>query len=163
VPPIAIYLTGFQWMKMIGYSSDMGLDLVWILGHVVLCVPLLTAFVAVTHFRTTNAELNYLESQRVSALKIGIDSFFRRYRIEYIFTFLVSFSLIWNEPIVNNLLSDFIPSFVSEMKMNIEGRGADYGKGINYMIISILIATISLLLWQLSLKKIHTENDFSNL
>lgn len=153
VPPIAIYITGFQWLKITGYQSMWNLQLVWILGHVILALPLLSSFISVSHFKTSNNEINYLESHKFSLRQIIKDSFLRRYQTEYLLTFLIAFSLIWNESIVNNLLSDFIPSFVSEMKMHIEGRAADYAKGMNYLFIALGIALMAMWLWKLILRK----------
>jgi hypothetical protein len=86
-------------------------------------------------------------------MQIVRDSFFRRYQAEYLLTFLIAFSLIWNESIINNLLSDFIPSFVSEMKMNIEGRAADYAKGMNYLFVALCISILAMGLWKSILNK----------
>lgn len=157
VPPIAIYITGFQWLKITGYQSMWNLQLVWILGHVILTLPLLSSFISVSHFKTSNNEINYLESHKFSLRQIIKDSFLRRYQAEYLLTFLIAFSLIWNESIVNNLLSDFIPSFVSEMKMNIEGRAADYGKGMNYLFVAIGIALMAMWLWKIILRKFFNK------
>jgi hypothetical protein len=153
IPPIIIYITGFQWLKIIGYQNFVNLHLVWILGHVILTLPLLSSFMLVSHFQTTNNEINYLESQKFSLAQILRDSFLRRYKLEYLLAFLIAFSLIWNEPIINNILSDFIPSFVSEMRINIEGRAADYAKGINYLLIALGVAFIAILIWGTILNK----------
>ncbi len=159
VPPIGIYITGFQWLKITGYQSKWNLQLVWILGHVILTLPLLSSFISVSHFKTSNNEINYLESHKISLRQIIMDSFLRRYQAEYLLTFLIAFSLIWNESIVNNLLSDFIPSFVSEMKMNIEGRAADYAKGMNYLFVALGIALMAMWLWKLILRKSFNQTN----
>ena len=159
IPPVAIYLTGFQWLRLTGYGSEWNLKLLWLTGHAILSVPLLTGFILVTHFRTSNNELNYMEAHRIPFGKILMDCFLRRFLAEYILTFLISFSLIWNESVINNLLSDFIPSFVSEMKMNIEGRAADYAKGVNYLLVSLGIALAAVTLWRSILKKIDTHEE----
>ena len=135
------------------------LQLIWILGHVILTLPLLSSFISVSHFKTSNNEINYLESHKFSLRQIIKDSFLRRYQSEYLLTFLIAFSLIWNESIVNNLLSDFIPSFVSEMKMNIEGRAADYAKGMNYLFIALGIALMAMWLWKFILCKSFNQTN----
>lgn len=159
VPPIIIYITGFQWLKVIGYQDVTYLQFIWVIGHVILILPLIISFVSVFHFRTSNNEINYLESHKFSLPQILIDSFFRRYKAEYLFTFLIGFSLIWNESIINNLLSDFIPSFVSEMKMNIEGRASDYAKGMNYLFVGLGIALVAMWIWQLILNKSFKQKN----
>jgi len=153
VPPIVIYITGFQWLKIVGYQSLWNLQFVWVTGHIVLILPLIISFVSVFHFRTSNNEINYLEAHNFPLHQIINDSFLRRYKAEYLFTLLIGFSLIWNESIINNLLSDFIPSFVSEMKMNIEGRAADYAKGMNYLFVALGIAFMAMWIWKLILNK----------
>jgi len=153
IPPIIIYITGFQWLKIIGYQSEWNIHIAWIIGHIFLILPLILSFIIVFHFRTLNREIDYLEAHRFSLRQIIKDSFLRRYRAEYFLTFLIAFSIIWNESIINNLLSDSIPSFVSEMKMNIEGRAADYAKGMNYLFVVLGIAFTAIWLWILIIKK----------
>lgn len=160
VPPIIIYLTGFQWLKLTGYQSLWNLQLVWVVGHIILILPLMVSFVSVFHFRTSNNEIRYMEAHGFSLRQIFNDSFLRRYRAEYLFTSLIGFSLIWNESVINNLFSDFIPSFVSEMKMNIEGRAADYAKGMSYLFIAIGIAIAAIWIWRgIITKSFKQKND----
>lgn len=159
IPPIVIYLTGFQWLKLTGYQSLWGLQLLWIAGHIILILPLLISFVSVFHFRTSNSELGYMEAQNFSLRQIFKDSFLRRYRAEYLFTFLIGFSFIWNESVINNLLSDFIPSFVSEMKMNIEGRAANYAKGMNYLFVVLGIALTAVWIWVVIITKSFNQKN----
>ncbi|QKJ28350.1 hypothetical protein HQ865_00765 [Mucilaginibacter mali] len=161
IPPVAIYLTGFQWLRLAGYSSEWNLKLLWLTGHAILTIPLISGFILVTHFRTSNNELSYMEAHRLPFNKIVTDCFLKRYLAEYLLTFLISFSLIWNESIINNLFSDFIPSFVSEMKMNIEGRAADYARGVNYLLVSLMIAAAAVLLWRSILKKIDPHHEIT--
>ena len=160
VPPILVYITGFQWLKIIGYQSILMLQIVWIIGHLILILPLLTSFITVSHFKTTNNEIDYLEAHKISLIQVIKDTFLKRYLSEYIFTFLIAFSLIWNEPVINNLLSDFIGSFVSEMRMNVEGRAADYAKGMNYLFVAFAIAIFAIWLWRIILNKLtRRENE----
>jgi hypothetical protein len=159
IPPIIIYVTGFQWLSIVGYQSALSLQILWIIGHTLLILPLIVGFVLVFHFRTTNYEINYMEAHNLSFWNILKDSFFRRYQAEYIFTFLVSFALIWNESIINNLLSDFIPSFVSEMKMSIEGKSANYTRGMEYLFVALTICFIAVLIWRLIINKHYRKKD----
>lgn len=159
IPPIVIYLTGFQWLKLTGYQSLWNLQLVWVAGHIILVLPLIISFVSVFHFRTSNNELSYMEAHNFSLKQIFKDSFLRRYRAEYLFTFLIGFSLIWNESVINNLLSDFIPSFVSEMKMNIEGRATNYAKGMNYLFVALGIALTAVWIWRVIVAKSFNQKN----
>lgn len=60
-------------------------------------------------------------------------SFLKRFKAEYLLFFILGFSFILNEAIINSLFSDYIPSFVSSMKMLITGRGADYEKAFGFL------------------------------
>jgi ABC-type sugar transport system permease subunit len=153
IPPIALLIVGFQWLKIIGYQSKYTLYIVWITGHTILSLPLLSSFITTTHFRTKNIELDYLESYKLSFSEIVRDSFLKRFKADYLLTLLVAFSMIWNEATINNLLSDFIPSFVSEMKMSITGRATDYAKGISYLSVSLAIGFLALNIWRIILNK----------
>lgn len=156
-PPLSLLITGFKWLSIIGYNNSILINIVWIFGHILLVLPILSCFVAVTHYRTKNNEINFLESYKLNYKEISTPLFYRRYIVDYCLTFLVAFSMIWNESTINNLLSDFIPSFISEMKMSISGRGTNYSSGISYFLISITLAFISLLLWNGVLKRIKNK------
>lgn len=155
IAPIALILTGFHWLKQIGYQNEWFLYGVWMLGHLFLVFPLSSTFILVTHFRTTNTELNYLDAHQMSFTEMVRDSFVKRFFVDYILTFLITFSLIWNEGSINSTLSDFIPSFISEMKMSLTGRGADYAKGMSYLLLSIAIAVTALFSWKIILDQIE--------
>jgi ABC-type sugar transport system permease subunit len=147
LPPIGLLITGFQWLRMIGYQNEVSLYGVWLFGHLLLVLPLLSSFLTVTHFQTTNKELDYLQAYNLRFTELIKTSFLQRFAANYVLTFLIAFSMVWNEAVINNLLSDFIPSFVNEMKMSISGRGADYAKGMTYFGVSIVIAIGALLTW----------------
>lgn len=158
LPPIALLITGFQWLRYIGYQNSFALYVVWLLGHIILVLPLLSSFLTVTHFRVSNKELMYLQVHQISLWEIVKVSFLQRFVADYLLTFLIAFSMIWNEAIINNLFSDFIPSFVNEMKMSVVGRGADYAKGMTYLLVSVIIAFMALWVWKSILDKAGSQN-----
>ena len=119
VAPMILVLAGYQWMKFTGYQGRLNLNIIWIAGHILLILPLLTSFILVTQTGTANADISYLETHKLTFVELIQDLFLRRYLAEYLFTFLIAFSLIWNEGIIGNILSDFIPSFVSEIGITI--------------------------------------------
>lgn len=153
-PPLVLYILGFKWLSIIGYQSNLLINCVWVIGHILLVLPILSSFIAVTHYRTTNDEIEFLDAYKLK-YKDKIKALFsKRYLLDYFLTFLIAFSFIWNESTINNLLSDFIPSFISEMKMSISGRGTDYSSGIGYFLISISLALLSITIWNFIIRKI---------
>lgn len=158
-PPIIIYLLGFQWIKNIDFINDSTMGILWVIGHTILITPLLVGFILIFHFNTKEEELIYLESHKIKFFRVIKDCFFTRYKLEYILSYLLCFSFIWNETIINNLLSDYIPSFVSDMKMSIEGRSANSSRAMGYLIISLIIATLIILLWNYILKRNNKIDD----
>lgn len=156
-PPLVLYILGFKWLSIIGYQSPFLIKCVWVFGHILLVLPVLSSFIAVTHYRTTNNEIEFLDSYKLNYRDKIKALFNRRYLLDYSLTFLIAFSFIWNESTINNLLSDFIPSFISEMKMSISGRGTDYSSGIGYFFISISLAFLSITLWNFIIKKIKIK------
>lgn len=153
-PPLVLYIVGFKWLAIIGYSSPFIIKLTWVFGHVILTLPILISFIAVTHYRTTNNEIEFLEAYHLNYWEKLKTLFLRKYLLDYFLTFLIAFSFIWNESTINNLLSDIIPSFISEMKMSISGRGTDYSSGIAYFMVSLSIAMVSIIIWNFVIKKI---------
>jgi hypothetical protein len=84
-------------------------------------------------------------------------SFFKRFKAEYLLLFIIGYSFIWNEAVLNNLFSDYIPSFVSGMKMLITGRGADYDKAFGYLLVSFIVALLSAIIWRYIIEKAQKQ------
>lgn len=156
-PPLVLYILGFKWFTIIGYQSTFFIKCIWVFGHILLVLPILSSFIAVTHYRTTNYEIEFLDAYKLNYKDKTKALFNRRYFLDYSLTFLISFSFIWNESTINNLLSDFIPSFISELKMSISGRATDYSSGIGYFFISLLIALVSITLWNFIMRNTRTK------
>ena len=157
-PPLVLYILGFKWLSLVGYQSPFLIYCVWVFCHILLILPVLSSFIAVTHYRTTNNEIEFLDVYKLTYKEKVKVLFNRRYFLDYSLTFLIAFSFIWNESTVNNLLSDFIPSFISEMKMSISGRGTDYSNGIGFFFISITLALMSIILWSYIIRKIKVKS-----
>ena len=156
-PPLVLYILGFKWLSVIGYQNSFLIKCVWVIGHVLLVLPILSSFIAVTHYRTTNYEIEFIDSYKLNYQdKIRV-LFNRRYLLDYSLTLFIAFSFIWNESTINNLLSDFVPSFISEMKMSISGRGTDYSSGIGYFFVSLSLAFLSIALWNFIVGKIKVK------
>lgn len=156
-PPFILYIIGFKWLAIIGYHNNISLRFIWVLGHILLVLPILGSFLAVTHYRTENKEIEYVDIYKLNYWGKMKLLFNKRYYLDYLLTLLISFSFIWNESTINNLLSDFIPSFISELKMSISGRGTNYSSGLGYLFISISLALLSITIWNLTLKNIKTK------
>lgn len=148
IPPVVILISGYKWMALLGYTSLPIIYTIWILGHVLLSLPILGSFVLFNHFRVSNNELNYLSVYHLSKKELLQNSFIKRFRAEYLLLFIIGFSFIWNEAILNNLFSDYIPSFVSRLKMLITGRGADYAKAFGYLLVSLALAVSAVVVWR---------------
>ncbi len=159
VPPIVILISGFKWMKLIGYHSQSNITLTWLMGHAILTFPLLTGFIIATHFRAKNLVINYLQAHRLSGFEWIKDIFLWPFFADYLLTFIIAYSLIWNESIINNVLSDFIPSFVTELNKTITGKATDYSIGMNYLFISIALAGCSVLIWNAIISKFQTNKQ----
>jgi hypothetical protein len=153
VPPICILLCGFRWMAWLGYNTSLLIYLVWILGHTILSLPILGSFIIATHFRVGHNELQYLRGYEIPISSIIRFSFLKRFRAEYLLTLIISFSFIWNESVINIVLSDRIPSFASNLQMLFVGRAADYSKASGYLIVALILSLTSVMLWQYILHK----------
>lgn len=159
IPPLVILLCGFSWMGLIGYQSNLIIYAVWITGHTILTLPILGSFVMVNHFRVTTNEINYLEVYRLNKSEFVYLSFLSRFKAEYFLLFIIGFSLIWNEAVLNSLFSDYIPSFASMLNMLITGRGADYSLAFGYLLVSMFLATLAVLVWRYIIEKAQKLND----
>lgn len=147
VPPVTLLVLGFKWMQIIGYQSSINIPIAWILGHTLMSFPILASFTIATHFRLKNSYINYLDAHRVSFSEKLRDLFLIPFQGDYLLTFLLAFAMIFNEGTINNVLSDIIPSFVAELNKTISGRSADYANGMNYFLVSLILAVGSTLLW----------------
>jgi hypothetical protein len=157
VPPIVILITGYNWMSIIGYSSQTVIYTIWIVGHVLLTLPILGSFILFNHFRVSNNEIDYLQVYKLGKAETVRFSFFKRFKAEYLLLFIIGYSFVWNEAVLNNLFSDYIPSFVSGMKMLITGRGADYDKAFGYLLVSFTVAILSAGIWRYIIEKAQKQ------
>ncbi|MCK9235110.1 MAG: hypothetical protein M0Q41_02070 [Bacteroidales bacterium] len=157
VPPLVLLITGYKWMSLIGYSSFTLIYVIWIVGHVLLTLPVLGSFVLFNHFRVGNNELDYLQVYKLGKRETIRYSFLKRFKAEYLLLFVICYSFVWNEAVLNNLFSDFIPSFVSGMKMLITGRGVDYDKAFGYLLTSFAVASLSAGIWRFIIERAHKQ------
>ena len=157
VPPIVILITGYKWMGLIGYNSLTVIYIIWVIGHVLLTLPVLGSFVLFNHFRVKSIEIDYLQVYKLNKSETIWFSFFSRFKAEYLLLFIIGYSFIWNEAVLNNLFSDYIPSFVSGMKMLITGRGADYDKAFGYLFVSFVLAIASVIIWRFIIEKAQKQ------
>lgn len=164
IPPLVILISGYNLMGIIGYGSEITIYLIWIAGHTILTLPVLGSFTLFNHFRVSNNELSYLSVYKINSFKHLWDfinySFLKRFRAEYLLLFIIAFSFIWNEAILNNLFSDYVPSFVSGLKMLITGRGADYSQAFGYLLVSIIIAVLSVVTWRYIIEQAAKQEQF---
>lgn len=158
LPSIILSLCGFKWMSIIGYSSETIIYLFWAVAHIILCFPLLGSFILFTHFSVKNPELEYIKAYNIPLKHTVVTSFFKRFKLEYVLTFLLAISFIWNEANLNHILSDYIPSFSSNIQMLINSKGMNYSKAIIFLSISILIAVATISIWYRIMSKAEKLN-----
>ena len=153
LPPIVIMLSGFSWMGIVGYSSRVTIIAIWTFGHVFLSLPILGSFLIITHFSVKSKELDFLKVNKVSRFETMKLSFFKRFSLEYLLTFLFAISLIWNEGVLNRVFSDQITSFVSSMETVLSSRGADYSVGMLFFVFSLGLGVAVAIVWNLIISK----------
>lgn len=153
IPSITILLSGFKWMSYFGYNSNLTVYLAWIIGHSILLLPLLASFLLTTHFRVSNNELSYISTIAIKPKELVKFSFLKRFKLEYILTFIIAYSFIWNESTINKVFSDRIASFASDLEMQFIGRGSDYSVALMYFSVSIFLAILGILIWSAIINK----------
>ena len=147
LPPLLVVIAGFSWMGLFEVpGSTFGICL-WVLGQVFLSLPMLASFMIALHFDVSRHQVEYFEvsGERLSEIIRG--QFFLCFRTEYFFCFLVAFALIWNDSTVARALSDFVPSFSSQMERLYIGRGSDYSAAGGYLAISLLVSFSLVACW----------------
>ena len=148
IPPLCIVLCGFKWLSWIGYSYDELIYFIWVVGHCILTLPLLGSFILATHFSVRQNELNYWIAYKTPIYIIMKYSFVKRFKAEYTLTLLFAFTFIWNDTVLNMILSDKILSFAIRLKMLFIGRATNYSKATSFVLIAILISLGCVFIWQ---------------
>lgn len=162
VPPISLMISGFFWIRFFDITNISSITIFWVLGHCFLSLPILGSFALINHFRVSAIELTFQKVHKARFIDVIRYSFAKRFRVEYLLTFIFAFSLIWNEAVLNRVFSDNIPSFVSVIIETISSRNADYGKGLAFFSISLFLATLCIMLWIIIIrraKKIILANE----
>lgn len=154
IPPLCIVLCAFETFAVIGYKFDILIYLIWIMGHCLLTLPILGSFILITHFAVKKDELDYLNVYKIPISRIIKYSFIKRFRIEYILTFIFAFIFIWNDTSLNMILSDRIPSFAKNLEMLFTGKGTNYSQATLYVFIALTLAIICIFVWQYVINKV---------
>ncbi len=147
IPPVALLASGYDWIRLVGYRSPFSLDLVWILGQIIVAFPLLGSFTLFTYFQVKNHDILYMQIHRADFSEISKELFIRPFHGNYLLTFIIAFALVFNEPILNSILSDRIPSFTSQIQKVITGRTVDYSRGMEYLFVSLILAVSAVVVW----------------
>ena len=159
VPPLALMLFGFEWSNIFGIRGTLSTNISWIVGQCISALPIIASFIFVIHFFTKNKELDYLNIMKADFSEIIRWSFLKKYKIEYLMTFLFAFSIIWNEGTFNRVYSDRIPSYVSEILRTVNSRNADYGQGMMLFLFSLLLGIICIVLWNVIVTRFTNANS----
>jgi hypothetical protein len=146
-PPLTVFISSFQLQKWIVLDGDLIIKTSWIVSHCSRIIPILSVLLIVTHFRIKNDELTYLLLHKSSIYEILKVSFLKRFGGDYFLIFLITFSMILNEDIINSVLSDVIPSFTNELKMSSSGKSSDYAKAMGYFSVSLFVSLFAVGIW----------------
>ncbi|MCG2612700.1 hypothetical protein LZZ85_00350 [Terrimonas sp. NA20] len=158
IPPLIILLLGFNWMQHIHYSSGPVVDIAWVAGQTLLCFPLICGFLVISHFRVANKQIDFLNAHRLNGWEKFRTLFWLPFRADYLLAFIMAYAAIWNEAVINNVLSDIIPSFITELNKTVTGKSIDYGRAMSYLLISLLLAASGLFLWNSILARAGRKN-----
>lgn len=146
IAPLCLYLVTFYWLHQTSYSNLL-LSFTWVIIHSISSLPLLGGFILTVHFGLNKRELTYLDSFKISTKEILRWHFIKRFKLQYLLTFIFSYSLIWNDHGINTIFSDNMPCFAAALKMSFSGRAADQYLGISYFSVSIFVAVLCILIW----------------
>ena len=155
LPPICIVICGYKWMSVAGYHGVMPY-VVWIWGHPIFTFPILASFIIATHYLVSSNEIDWLNVHRMTKRDVIKYSFVKRFKKDYVLTFLFAFTFIWNDVTLNKVLSDKIPSFADKMQRLFIGRAANDAQATLYALIALLIAALCVVLWKSVIKQIST-------
>lgn len=155
IPPACIVICGYKWMSLAGYKGIMPY-VVWIWGHPILTFPILASFIIATHFIVSRNEIDWLEVHGMAKRDVIKYSFLKRFKKDYVLTFLFAFTFIWNDVTLNKILSDKIPSFADKMQRLFVGRATNDAQATLYALIALFIAISCIVLWKSVIKQITT-------
>lgn len=161
IPPLLIMLGGFEWMNLLNIHGYYGSILFWLVGHTILSLPILGSFLMITNFKITSNELNYCKIYNIPRNNIFNINFFKKFKADYLLTFLFAFSIILNEGLLNKVFSDKIPSFVSVLNDSISSKNADYSLSMLFFLLSLIIAFVCIGIWIWSMKKHQDEKNIA--
>jgi hypothetical protein len=161
IPPLTLMLFGFEWSSILGIRGKFATNISWVLGQCISALPIIATFIFVIHFLARNKELEYLGAMKADLTEVIKWSFIKRFRIEYLMTFLFSFSIIWNEGTFNKIYSDRIPSYVSEILRTVNSRNADYGRGMMFFLFSLLLSILCIVIWNVIVARLVSNKQNS--
>lgn len=147
IPSMTIKLCAHKWLSIFSLSNSMQVYLGWVLSHCIILFPLICSFTLLIHFKIKNYELRFLRCYDVPLNNVIKFNFFKRFYFEYLFVFILTFAMIWNDDNINNVYSDLIPSYSVIMYNLVSGRGANYSTASIFLIISIIMTISIIIFW----------------
>lgn len=157
IPPICQTVCGYKWLSVIGYHG-FSIYFVWVMGHAVLTFPILGSFVIATHFALPYRELDWQFAHQMSYKDLIRYDFYKRFRLEYILTYVFACVFIWNDTILNQVLSDDIPSFSDKLQRSFVGRAADDSMATLFALTALFSSILCFCLWLRIINK-NTKKD----
>lgn len=146
VPALAIALTLYSLMWRALSFGTPTMFTIWFTAHAFLHMPFLALFVLWIHHRLTAREIEFQTLAGATAVELLWHSFIASFKRDYILVAIFAWSFVWNESIINRLMSDRMPSLAASLSPLI-GTRPDYHTGMLVVLLSLLVVTGALPLW----------------
>jgi len=129
---------------------------VWLVAHAFVHLPFLALFVLWIHHRLTAREIEYQTLAGASTLELLRHSFLASFGLDYVLVAIFAWSFVWNESVINRLLSDRMPSLSASLAPLI-GTRPDYHTGMLVVLLSLLVVTAAIPLWSFITSRLDPE------
>ncbi len=147
MPTLIISTASFWWFGGNGMVPLLGARSGWLVGQVLVGMPLLVGFCFWLHLRISDRELEYQRSTVLRPMELITTSFLDRLRPEYLLLLLFSWSLVWNDGVVNRGAASEILSLYSIISPKLSVR-PDYQAAQFCLMFSLLAAAVMIAGWQ---------------
>jgi ABC-type Fe3+ transport system permease subunit len=147
IPPFVLSVALFDWFAAFDPRSFVWVVSGWLLAHVLVAMPVLTAFAVYLHGRVGDGELDYQRSVRVSLPDLVKTSFWDRLRPDYLFVLLFGWSLAWNDGVVNRAAAADVPSLYAVVAPRLSVR-PDYRAAQFCLLVSVVASVVMVICWQ---------------
>jgi len=147
MPTLVISTAALRWFGGNGVIPFASAPSGWLFGEVLVGMPLLVAFCFWLHLRISDRELEYQRSAGLRAMELFKTSFRDRLRAEYLLVLLFSWSLVWNDGVVNRGAASELSSLYSIISPKLSVR-PDYRAAQFCLMLSLFAAAAMVACWQ---------------